>query len=163
MPMEREDEIRYFRRLFVNNWNAVEGYSPGTNLVVHTGEPDDTSRDPQIVIDNGNETPRGGSGYDAFQGDGSGFVRRPDGTVDVRCISGTDDDVDVHPRYLARQFAGEIERILQDNWNGIPDANTGSVVYRDLAPGVLRGPQSDEEKPGRWYAVQEARYVYSTE
>lgn len=162
--MQREDNVRYFRRLLITNWQAVAGYAPGgTNeLKIHTGEPDDTSHDPQIVIDNPNEVPRGASGYDAMAGDGSGFVRRPDGTVDIRCIAGTDDDVTEHPRWLSKQFAGEVERILQTNWRGITDANTGTVVYRALAPGVLNGPTSDPEKPGRWFAVQEAQYIYST-
>lgn len=160
--MEREDETRYIRRVLVDNWTAVSGYTPSDgSLKIHTGSPADASLDPQIVIGNINEIPRGASGYDAFQGDGGGFVRRPDGRVDVRCIGGTDDDVDVHPRYLSRQLAGEIERILKQEWRGVPDANTGEVVYRDLAPGAYTGPRSDPEKPGRWFAVQEARYIYS--
>lgn len=162
MPALREDEVRYFIRVFESNWQSVEGYAPGSNLVIHSGEPDDTSRDPQIVLDNVNEVPRGASGYDAFSGDGEGFVRRADGTIDIRCIAGTDDDVNVHPRYLASQFAKEVERILQSKWSGVSDSNTGDIEYRSLAPGVYIGPESDPDKPGRWYAVQEARYTYST-
>lgn len=162
MPMQREDEVRYLIRVFEDNWQAVEGYTPGNNLIIHSGEPDDTSQDPQIVIDNINETPRGGTGYTGMRGNGKGFYRRVDGRADVRCISGTDDDVDVHPRYLARQFSGEIQRILESNWAGMADVNTGDIEYRSLGPGTARGPQSDEEKPGRWYAIQEAMYVYTT-
>lgn len=161
--MEREDELRYLRRVLVNNWSAVSGYAPGSGLKIHTGEPDDTSFDPQITLDFTSEVPRGASGYDAFQGDGDGFLRRADGVVDVRCIAGTDDDVTENPRWLSRQFAGEVERILGVNWAGIADANTGDIEYTNLAAGVCTGPQSDPEKPGRWFAVQEARYTYSTE
>lgn len=167
MPMQREDEVRYLRRVLLDNWEPVSSdpaYAPANgNLRIHTGEPDDESLDPQITLDNPSEVPRGASGYDAFQGDGDGFVRRPDGTIDVRCIAGTDDDVDPHPRWLSRQFAGEVQRILELRWSGVPDANTGDITYRDLAPGVYTGPTSDPKKPGRWFAVQEARYVYSTE
>lgn len=160
--MQREDEVRYLIRVIEDHWQSVEGYNLGDNLVIHSGEPDDTSRDPQLVIDDVNETPRGATGYEGIQGDGDGFYRRVDGMADVRCISGTGDDVDVHPRWLARQFSGEVQRILETTWSGIPDANTGDIEYRSLAPGVATGPESDPEKPGRWFAVQEARYVYST-
>jgi hypothetical protein len=162
MPIEREDETRYLRRILVENWTAVSGYGPDSGLAIHTGEPDDTSRDPQIVIDNINETPQGASGYAAMAGDGIGFVRQPDGTADIRCVAGTDGDVDPHPRWLAGQFAKEVQDILHSNWRGIPDANTGEVEYRALAPGSYRGPDSDPDAPGRWFAVQEAQYTYST-
>lgn len=162
MSADREDEAQYFVRLLLARWQSVEGYILGDNLRIHTGEPGDSSRDPQLVVGNGTEIPRGASGYDAMQGDGSGFVRRPDGTLDIRCIGGTDDDVAGHPRVLSREFAREVERILAEEWLGLPDANTGEVVYTNLAPGVMTGPTSDPDEPGRWSAVQEAKYTFST-
>lgn len=161
MSAERQDEVQYLIDLFEQNWQPVEGYEPGVNLVIHSGEPDNTSRDPQIVVDDVIEIPRGASGYDAFSGDGEGFVRRADGTADIRCISGTDDDVDVKARYLAGEFAKEVTRILTNRWAGVTDPNTGDIEYRNLGAGVYTGPSSDQEKPGRWFAVQEARYVHS--
>lgn len=160
--MRREDEARYFRRLLVDNWEPVEGLTPENGLKVHTGEPDTISDDPQITIDTPMEEVEAPSGYFAFQGDGSGFWRRPDGSVDIRCVAGKAEDVDSHPRWFARQLAGEVQRILEVNWSGVPDENTGEVVYRQLSPGAYTGPMTGDEITDRWYAVQEARYTYAT-
>lgn len=161
--MSREDISTFIRRLLIENWTPVSGYSPDGDLLIHTGSPDSVAADPQIAIGEASETPRGGTGYDAFRGDGEGFVRRPDGSLDIRCVGGTDDSIteELHPRSFASDLAREVSRILQLRWSGIPDAETGVIEYRNLAPGAYVGPVSDEDHTGRWYAVQEARYVYS--
>lgn len=160
--MVREDEARYFRRLLVNNWEPVEGLTPADNsLVIHTGQPDTLSDDPQVAIGTPTENPRGESGYDAYQGDGGGFWRRADGMVDVKCIAGEGEHLTQDPRWISSKLAKEVERILHINSSGITDAITGKVVYRALAAGEYTGPTSDEDMPGRWFAIQEAWYTHA--
>lgn len=161
--MVREDEARYFRRLLVNNWQPVSGLTPDDNsLIIHTGEPDTLSDDPQIAIAPATEQPRGESGYDAFQGDGGGFWRRADGMIDIKCVGGEGENIDIKPRWLSSKLAKEVERILHVNSSGVVDEITGEVVYRALAPGQYTGPMSHESMPGRWFSIQEARYTHAT-
>lgn len=160
--MVREDEARYFRRLLVDNWQPVEGLTPSDgSLPIHTGQPDDLSQDPQIAIGPPTEEPRGSSGYDAYQGDGGGFWRRADGMVDIKCVGGDGEQTSVEPRWLSGELAKEVERALHVNSSGITDELTGKVVYRALAPGEYIGPTSDKDMPGRWFAIQEARYTHA--
>lgn len=161
------DPVIAIRRLLIDEWVAAntDGYSPTAptddpyHIHVHTGVPRDTALDPQIVVEGVDETPRGGD-YDAIAADGTGLVRTPEGLIDVRCVSGTEDDVDPHPRGLASAFADEVAEILHANSDGIVDPDTGELQFKNIGPGQKRGPNLDPDEGDRWFAIQEATYDY---
>lgn len=165
-----------FRSLLRSAWTPanVYGFGPDPQVTddalvvdVHTGEGDDTTSDPQVVVELVDETQTGR----AAAGDGSGHVFDFDGLLQLRAIGGTQDavgavtDADgaaVLADDLAYQLAKEATRVIHERSAvGILD-DAGRPVFAELEPLQLRGPQLDEAyNEDRWYAIQEIGYEYA--